>query len=101
MFVVMNVTQVAPERAAEFEEAFLTRERHLNKAEGFAGFELLKDDKGGEYVVLTRWESREAFQGWVSSDAFKASHKPREGGPIAHGNELRTCEVLDTEAPVT
>ena len=37
---------MAPERAEEFEQAFLSRERHLAEHEGFAGFELLKDDKG-------------------------------------------------------
>ena len=26
------------------------------------------------YVVLTTWESREAFENWVGSEDFKAAH---------------------------
>ena len=99
MIVVMNVVTVAGDRAEDFEEAFLTRERLLAQAEGFAGFELLKRDRGGEYVVLTRWESRNDFRAWVQSDLFKRSHSRRDEGSLAQSNELRNYEVLDAEVP--
>jgi len=98
MVIVMNVVNVAEDRAEEFERAFLSRERLLNQADGFAGFELLRRDGHGEYVVLTRWESRDAFKAWVNSDLFRRAHSRREGG-IAMGNELRTYDVLDAEVP--
>lgn len=98
MIVVMNVVQALEGREEDFEQAFLQRERLLAQADGFAGFELLRRNQGAEYVVLTRWESREAFQGWVKSDLFKRSHRHREGA-LAHGNELRMYDVLDVEVP--
>jgi len=99
VIVVMNVVRTVEGRALDFERAFLTRERLLAQAEGFKGFELLRRDRDDEYVVLTRWESREAFRAWVGSDLFKRSHSRRDEGQLAHGNELRTYDVIDAEVP--
>ena len=98
MFIVMNVVRAKEGRAEDFERAFLERERLLNRAEGFAGFELLRRDRDREYVVLTRWENEDAFKAWVGSDLFKRSHRHRDG-ELAHGNEIRRYEVLDVEVP--
>jgi heme oxygenase (staphylobilin-producing) len=98
LVIVMNVVNVEEERREAFERAFLERERRVHRAEGFAGFELLRRDREGEYVVLTRWESREAFLGWVNSDLFKASHGHADG-ELAHGSEVRHYEVIDTKVP--
>jgi heme-degrading monooxygenase HmoA len=72
------------ERREAFKRAFLDRESHVHKAEGFAGFELLRreGEGAGEYVVLSRWESDEAFKAWVNSDLFKMGHRhARRPGP--------------------
>lgn len=97
--VVMNVVKAKEGREQEFEEAFLTRERLLHTAEGFLGFELLRRDRDGEYVVLSRWESDEAFRGWVKSDLFKRSHQRDRGLGLAHAGEVRSYEVIDVEVP--
>lgn len=96
MVIVMNVVHVDEERREAFERAFLERESHVHKAEGFAGFELLRRDREGEYVVLSRWESGEAFRSWVNSDLFKLSHQHADG-ELAHGSEVRHYEVIDTK----
>ena len=98
MVIVMNVVYVEEERREEFERAFLERERRVHRAEGFAGFELLRRDREGEYIVLTRWESREAFRGWVNSDLFKMSHR-HANGELAHSSEVRNYDVIDTRVP--
>ena len=98
MVVTMNVVQVKEERREAFEHAFLQRESHVHKAEGFAGFELLRRDREGEYIVLSRWESDEAFKAWVNSDLFKLSHRHADG-ELAHGSELRQYEVIDSKVP--
>jgi len=103
MIVVMNMVTVGEGGAEGFEAAFAARERRLNEAPGFAGFELLRRDKGGEYIVLSRWESQEAFRGWLESDLFKEAHKgDGERRPADHSqqSEVRTYEVLEIEAPV-
>jgi heme oxygenase (mycobilin-producing) len=96
LVVTMNVVQVKEERREAFERAFLQRESHVHKAEGFAGFELLRRDRDGEYIVLSRWESDEAFKAWVNSDLFKLSHRHADG-ELAHGSELRQYEVIDAK----
>lgn len=96
MYVVMNVVEAKEGRVEDFERAFLERERLLKQAEGFVGFELLRRDRNREYVVLTKWESKEAFEAWVGSDLFKRSHRHADG-QFAHGNEVRRYDVLDVE----
>ena len=100
MVTVMNVVQVREERREAFESAFLNRESHVHKAEGFAGFELLRreGEGAGEYVVLSRWESDEAFKAWVNSDLFKMSHRHADG-ELAHGSEVRHYTVIDEKVP--
>ena len=98
MYLVMNVVRVHEEKREAFERTFLERESHVHKAGGFAGFELLRRDREGEYVVLSRWESKEAFGAWVNSDLFKMSHR-HANGELAHGSEVRSYDVIDTRVP--
>jgi heme-degrading monooxygenase HmoA len=92
----MNVVEAKEGRVEDFERAFRERERLVSQAEGFVGFELLRRDRDREYIVLTKWESDEAFKGWVGSDLFKRSHRHADG-EFAHGNEVRRYDVLDVE----
>lgn len=94
MKIVMNVVHVDEAKREAFERAFLDRDSHLHKAPGFAGFELLRRDRDGEYVVLSRWLSEEAFRNWVESDLFKLSHRHADG-ELAHGSEVRNYDVID------
>ncbi len=98
MKVVMNVVQVSEDRREAFERAFLERESHVHKAPGFAGFELLRRKGSGEYIVLSRWDSEEAFRGWVNSELFEMSHRHADG-ELAHGSEVRHYEVIDSRVP--
>lgn len=77
MFIAMNQFQVVPERAAEFEQAWQTRERYLDQVPGFVSFALLKGDEPGDYISHTTWESRDAFLAWATSDAFRKAHAAR------------------------
>ena len=43
----MNVVHVHEERREAFERTFRERESHVHKADGFAGFELLRRDRDG------------------------------------------------------
>lgn len=96
MYIVMNVVEAKEGRVEDFERAFRGRERLVQQAEGFVGFELLRRDRDREYVVLTRWEDEETFKSWVGSDLFKRSHRHADG-QFAHGNEIRRYDVLDVE----
>ncbi len=98
MYIVMNVVEAKEGSIEDFERAFRERERLVQQAEGFLGFELLRRDRDRdrEYVVLTKWESEETFKGWVGSDLFKRSHRHADG-QFAHANEVRCYDVLDVE----
>ena len=98
LLIVMNVVHVREERREAFEQAFLGRESHVHQAPGFAGFELLRRDREGEYVVLTRWDDDASFKAWVGSDLFKRSHSHADG-ELAHGSEVRHYDVIDARVP--
>ncbi|VCU54967.1 Heme-degrading monooxygenase HmoB (plasmid) [Thermus thermophilus] len=102
MFVTMNRIPVRPEYAEQFEEAFRQRARLVDRMPGFIRNLVLRPkDPGDPYVVMTLWESEEAFRAWTESPAFKEGHArsgtlPKEAflGP----NRLEAFEVvLDSE----
>jgi len=86
MFIAMNQFQVNPDRAADFEEIWRTRESHLAGLKGFVQFSLLRGDELGDYLSHTVWESREDFIAWTASDAFRKAHAARtpEGILVGH-----------------
>jgi heme-degrading monooxygenase HmoA len=102
--VKINAIEVREGRGPELEKRFAEREREVERMPGFEGFELLRP-VGGEtrYFVYTRWETEEAFQAWVKSDAFKNGHRRAraEHGQetVAHGSKLLEFEVaLEAQA---
>jgi heme-degrading monooxygenase HmoA len=75
MFVVMNRISVNPAFAGAFEERFRHRAGEVDKMPGFMRNLVLRpvapDDP---YIVLTLWESRQAFEAWTQSEAFRKGH---------------------------
>ena len=102
--VKINAIAVAPGRGEELEERFATRAGEVDKMPGFEGFELLRPVEGEtRYFVYTRWESEEAFEAWVNSEAFQHGHRQARNDssekPVAHGSALLSFEVvIKTEA---
>ncbi len=86
MFVAMNQFTISAGREAEFEDAWRSRESHLNDFPGFVHFALLKGDEAGDYVSHTIWANREAFLGWTQSDAFRQSHSTRSAEGVMAGH---------------
>lgn len=83
MFLVMNRLKVKPDHVEELVERF-SKSYGLEQTPGFLRFYLLepawapgKQDELDtfEYVSFTEWQSREAFENWVKSDAFKQAHQ--------------------------
>jgi heme-degrading monooxygenase HmoA len=78
VFIAMNRFQVNPGFEADFEAVWLGRDTHLRDVPGFVSFELLRGpDRDGVrlYASHSLWESREAFEGWTRSEAFRLAHK--------------------------
>jgi heme oxygenase (mycobilin-producing) len=104
MITVANRIFVAPEYAEAFEERFRARARLVDGMPGFICNQVLRPCREGDpYVVLTFWESRAHFDGWVNSDAFKEGHArsgtlPKEA--FTEPNKLEIHEVfLDSRQP--
>ena len=102
MITVANRIYVASEYAEQFEERFRARAGLVDTMPGFVANHVLRPTKPGDpYVVLTFWESHEAFRAWTGSDAFKHGHArsgslPREA--FSGLNVLEVHEVVTSSA---
>jgi heme oxygenase (mycobilin-producing) len=102
--VKINAIEVDPERASVLEERFRDRASEVEKQPGFLGFELLRPTEGeSRYFVYTRWESEEAYQGWLTGSAFQRGHAHANADqaerPVAHGSAVLEFEVVLSAGP--
>lgn len=97
MFISMNRVRVKPGTGARFEER-LAHPRGVEQAPGFVSLELLRltepeqPQDHEDYIILTRWNSREDFVAWTQSEAFRRVH----AGPPADfllSNEVGEYDV--------
>ncbi len=91
----------SPEALERVVEAFRGRARRIEGQPGFLGLLVLADRGKGEVLVLSLWESREAFRAWVESDAFREAHERararRLEGVESEGYEY---EVVEASGPL-
>jgi heme oxygenase (mycobilin-producing) len=102
MIVSMFHVRVPAEVVAGFERSWQHRAGQVDKMPGFRGLEVLRDgQEAGQYVVLTRWDSREDFERWANSPEFSAGHaRSSQGGPGgAQGTDIAFYEVLESSQP--
>lgn len=105
--VKINAVTVPEGMGEEFIDRFAKRAGSVENQPGFEEFLLLRPtDDNGRFFVFTRWESEEAFQGWLASRDFAAAHAhvgegdtPPAGhgsaGPVAASAELLAFEVME------
>ena len=78
MFIAMNRFRIARGREQVFEELWRTRDSQLDDVPGFREFRLLRgpeDEEATLYASHTLWDSREAFEAWTESEAFRVAHR--------------------------
>ena len=78
VFIAMNRFQVKLGAEADFEAVWLDRDTHLRGVPGFHAFHLLRgpEQEGVRlYASHSLWASREAFEAWTRSEAFRLAHK--------------------------
>lgn len=104
-FVAINVLSVPTANRETLEQRFGARMGSVDTAPGFLSFELLRPVEGtDDYLVLTRWNSREDFEGWTSSQSFRSGHaaasgRPAEQKPAATGSTIWSFEVAQESWP--
>jgi heme-degrading monooxygenase HmoA len=78
MFIAMNRFRVKKGSEEDFERVWLTRDSQLQKVPGFVEFHLLKGPEAEDHTLYSShslWRSREAFEAWTKSEAFRAAHR--------------------------
>ena len=90
MFIAMNRFRVRIGKEQEFEKVWRERETHLDTVPGFREFHLLRgptDEECTVYLSHSVWDSRDSFEGWTRSEAFRKAHaqaRSPEGTLLGH-----------------
>ncbi len=77
MFIAMNRFRIAPGREQDFIDIWRQRETYLDEVPGFREFHLLQgpsDEQCTLFASHSVWDSREAFEAWTRSEAFRKAH---------------------------
>ncbi len=89
MFVAMNRFRVIKDETGAFEDRWIGRDSQLHTVPGFVSFNLLRGPEREDhilYVSHTIWASREDFEGWTRSEAFRVAHGGAGGAkPLTRG----------------
>lgn len=86
MIAIFNHLPVKEGAADQIVERFARSRGNVQDFSGFVSMEVLRSEAEDEVLVITRWESREAFDEWVASDAFKEAHGRSGGGDLLRGH---------------
>ncbi len=76
-FIAMNRFHIALGREPEFEQIWRERESNLPGMPGFVAFHLLRGPTSDAFTLFashTVWESRQHFEDWTRSEAFRRAH---------------------------
>jgi len=93
MFVAINRLKMPAEYGSHLEQAFTRNAGGMAGVAGFVSFDLLRAEKGGEYLVVTRWNDKPSFEAWREGDAFQKAHGDvNPNSPVT--SELGTYEVV-------
>jgi heme-degrading monooxygenase HmoA len=104
MFIAMNRFQVVPGSTADFEKVWTTRDSHLSGVPGFIAFHLLRGPDNDTHVLYsshTVWRSKEDFEAWTRSEAFRRAHSDagsNRGLYLGHP-QFEGFEVIQTIEP--
>lgn len=92
MVVVINRIKPQPGTEERLEQAF-ARASGMKDVPGCLGFEFWRNRNGGEYLVVTRWDSEESFHAWRQGDHFRHAHRDTSASAGA-SSELLVYEVV-------
>ncbi len=82
MFIAMNRFRIAPGHEEAFTRIWRDRDSYLQEVPGFVEFHLLRgpsDDTCTLFSSHAVWDSREAFESWTRSEAFRKAHASAGG----------------------
>ncbi|SDO27051.1 antibiotic biosynthesis monooxygenase family protein [Alkalicoccus daliensis] len=98
MYVVMNQLHVPAEGRDNVAGRFANSAEKMREVEGCLDFMFLQPAEDENYpVVLTKWESKEAYHNWIHSDAFKKAHQPRKEN--LDSSPTQSNKIFEYEVP--
>ncbi len=99
MYIAMNRFRIHAGREPDFEKVWAERDSQLDQVPGFVEFRLLRgatEDEITTYLSHSVWASRDAFEEWTRSDAFRHAHGRAGGsrGAVAGHPQFEGYEVV-------
>jgi heme-degrading monooxygenase HmoA len=104
VFVVLNRFKVLPDQEQAFRSRWLDRDITLTEVPGFVMIQFLRGEVAEDHVTYasqTVWDSRQAYEAWRQSDAFRQAHSqvtPGEAPLTLERRQTGYYEVLKTIA---
>lgn len=90
MFIAMNRFKVMPGSESAFEQVWTSRDTHLRDVPGFITFHLLRGPQRDDHTLYashTLWRSRQDFEAWTQSEAFRLAHRDAgQNRPLYQGH---------------
>ena len=104
MFIAMNRFQVLPGNEEAFEAVWMNRDNYLSEVPGFVEFSLLRGPQAEDHTLYsshTVWRSREDFEAWTRSEAFRNAHRNAgDNKPLYLGHpRFEGFEVIQSVKP--
>lgn len=103
-FVAINYITCTEEYRERFEYLFATRAQAIDRLPGFHEMEVLRPTgNDGAYLIVSHWDSAEAFKNWTKSPEFLEGHKrgfedlkkyKEEGKEPPMSSDFKTYEVI-------
>jgi heme-degrading monooxygenase HmoA len=103
-FVAINYIHCNEDYKERFEFLFGTRAKAIDAMPGFKDMHVLKPAKPSDpYLIVSYWQSEEAFKAWTGSEAFREGHKrgfedlakaKAEGKPAPMTSDFKTYQVI-------
>ncbi|MBN8568269.1 MAG: antibiotic biosynthesis monooxygenase [Ignavibacteria bacterium] len=103
-FVAINYITCKDEYKERFEQLFSTRAKAIDRMPGFLEMEVLKPmGDGSVYLIVSHWDSADAFKNWTKSPEFIEGHKrgfedirkyKEEGKEPPMSSDFKTYEVI-------
>ena len=94
MIAIFNSLPVKEGTAEQVVERFENNRGYVQDFPGFVSMEVLRSSEGDEVLVITRWESRAAFDAWVRSEEFSKAHGRGGGEGLLRGHpKMSSYEV--------
>lgn len=104
MFIAMNRFEIIPGEEDAFQKIWTSRDSHLAGVPGFVEFHLLRGPAGEDHTLFsshTVWRSREDFEAWTRSEAFRLAHAGAgDNKPLYRGHpRFEGFDVVQTVTP--